>query len=403
MANPMWIPSAEFDDVQRDVYETGFGVEERNCIVQGCAGSGKSCIAMNMFVNLCSRGNRKPVIVTNQRALINAYLRELRSICGVEAANYVREAQGGEPEAYYSKNSVINTFCHGVQNGRFPRDATDLFVDEAQDFTLAQIQQMIDYFGPGLKAVHFFGDDGQQIYEGIDGGDHHVSMQDLVPVAKSVGGKDPYCTTLYDNWRLPPIIARFVDQVEPYSQLALKCHGKGTEKARLLRCESVDDALTKVAGVVSRRIAGTSNYLAAVVCQSRKVCESMYSELCRRNCGTVRRVRGPLSDNWNSYADSEGPKTVESLSGIDKRGATWCVNLIVSTAFASKGLQYDDVFVVTLDFNKKGWDENVLHQLHVALTRTQGGLIVCYTAEENMGEPPRPFVRIVEGCYKTAL
>ena len=116
MANPMWIPSEEFDDVQKDVYEIGFGVEERNCIVQGCAGSGKSCIAMNMFVNLCARGNRKPVIVTNQRALINTYLRELRSISGLEAAKYVREAQGGEPESYYSKNTVINTFSHGIEN-----------------------------------------------------------------------------------------------------------------------------------------------------------------------------------------------------------------------------------------------------------------------------------------------
>lgn len=403
MANPMWIPSEEFDDVQKDVYEIGFGVEERNCIVQGCAGSGKSCIAMNMFVNLCARGNRKPVIVTNQRALINTYLRELRSISGLEAAKYVREAQGGEPEAYYSKNTVINTFSHGIENSRFPKDATDLFVDEAQDFTLVQIQQMIEYFGTGLKAVHFFGDDGQQIYEGIDGGDHHVSMKDLVPVARSVGGKDPYCTTLYDNWRLPPVIAKFVDQVEPNSQLALKCHGRGTELPRLLKCESMDDALSKIAGVVSRQIAGTDNYLAAVICQSRKVCEDLFSKLRLMNCGMVRRVRGPLSDNWTSYADSDGPKTVESLSGVDKRGVPWRINVIVSTAFASKGLQYDDVFVVTEDFNKRGWDENVLHQMHVALTRTQGGLIVCYTPEENMGEPPRPFVRIVESNYSTEL
>lgn len=92
MSKPIWIPNSDFDDVQKEVFEQGFGVEERNCIVQGCAGSGKSCIAMNIFVNLCERQNRKPVIVTNQRALINAYLRELRSLHGVAAEKYVRRA-----------------------------------------------------------------------------------------------------------------------------------------------------------------------------------------------------------------------------------------------------------------------------------------------------------------------
>ena len=157
MAKPMWISNEDLDDVQREILEDGFGVQERNCIVQGCAGCGKSCIAMNIFVQLCARGNRKPVIVTNQRALINAYLRELRSLTDLAAADYVRAAHNGEPQGWFSKNTVINTFNRGIERGVFPKDATDLLVDEAQDFTLQEIQQMINYFGKGLKAVHFFG------------------------------------------------------------------------------------------------------------------------------------------------------------------------------------------------------------------------------------------------------
>lgn len=110
MAKPLYVDPEKFDDVQREILDVGFGVEERNCIVQGCAGCGKSCIAMNMFVNLCARGNRKPVIVTNQRALINAYLRELRSLSDLAAAEYVRAAQNGAKESWFSKNTAINTF-----------------------------------------------------------------------------------------------------------------------------------------------------------------------------------------------------------------------------------------------------------------------------------------------------
>ena len=402
MAKPMWIPSEEFDEVQREIYDVGFGVEERNCIVQGCAGCGKSCIAMNIFVNLCARGNRKPVIVTNQRALINAYLRELRSLTDLAAATYVREAQNTAPQGWFSKNTVINTFNRGVVEGLFPKDATDLLIDEAQDFTLQDIQQMIAYFGDSLKSVHFFGDDGQQIYEGMDGGEHRVSMNDLVAVAKAVGGKDPFCTILYDNYRLPGVIAEFVDQVEPYSQLFRKCHGKGTEKARLLSFKTLNDALHAIANVIPVRMGGVSNYLAAVICQSRKRCEEIYTALYNMNLGGVRRMRGPLSNQWTTYSDLDGPKTIEEISGVTN-GRTWRINVVVSTAFASKGLQYDDVFIVTDDFNGKGWSENVLHQMHVALTRTQGGLIVCYTPSENKGQVPRPFLRVLESKYKTTL
>lgn len=395
MAKPMWIPNEEFDEVQKEVFEEGFGVQERNCIVQGCAGCGKSCIAMNIFVNLCARGNRKPVIVTNQRALINAYLRELRSLTDLAAADYVRAAHNGEPEVWFSKNTVINTFNRGIKRGVFPKDATDLLVDEAQDFTLQEINQMIAYFGSSLKAVHFFGDDGQQIYEGIDDGGSRVAMRDLVAVARSVGGRDPFCKMLYDNYRLPPVIAEFVDQVEPYSNLARRCHGRGTEKARLLEKNTTKEALTTIADFIRVRRASVSNYLVAVICQSRKQCEVIYSALQGMgNLGNVRRVRGPLSDFWTTYRDPDGPKTIEDILGV---------NVVVSTAFASKGLQYDDVVVVTNDFNAKGWSDNVLHQLHVALTRTQGGLIVCYTPYENMGQPPRPFSRVMESKFKVTL
>lgn len=395
MAKPMWISNKDFDDVQREILEDGFGVQERNCIVQGCAGCGKSCIAMNIFVNLCARGNRKPIIVTNQRTLINAYLRELRDLTDLAAANYVRAAHNGEPQGWYSRNTVINTFNRGIENGMFPRDATDLLVDEAQDFTLQEINQMIEYFGTSLQAVHFFGDDGQQIYEGIDDGGHRVSMADLVAVARSVGGKDPFCRRLYDNYRLPPVIARFVDQVEPYSNLANRCHGNGTEPTRLLRYNTWQEALAEVVNVIQVRRANVSNYLAAVICQTRRQCEDIYIALIgMRNLGGVRRIRGPLSDQWTTYRDPDGPKTLEDITGV---------NVVVSTAFASKGLQYDDVIVITTDFNGRGWSPNILHQLHVALTRTQGGLLVCYSPNENMGQPPRPFLRVSENNFRTTL
>ncbi len=169
---------------------------------------------------------------------------------------------------------------------------------------------------------------------------------------------------------------------------------------RLLRFTSDDDALSMVKRLVKLHKGQTSNYRAAVICFTCNKCESSYQTLVQAHEADVdiviAQMRGALDSGNSNYKDPRGPKTIDGEE-------IFSVNEIITTAFSSKGLQYDDVFVLVDDFVRAGqgnsWPTSVLNVLHVALTRTQGGLFVCYVNEAAY----RPFSDVPVNCYKTEL
>ena len=418
MAEPLYRDPSDFDTVQKGVINDGFR-EGKNCVVMGCAGSGKSCIAMAIFIHLCGRGDRKPVIITKQRSLVNTYLNELISITGDAARQYVSDAhsmrmyRGNGPYKlrWFEFNRAVNTYERGVLTGWMHKnetthyslynDATDLLVDEAQDFTQIEMGNILKHFGH-LKTVHFFGDDHQQIYKGAFGQGQQLAMDTLKEYAKQYGSKEVFEQKLYNNYRLPNPVAQFVDAVEgPETMLGEQCFGKRTDIPRVLRFASGDDALFTVKKLVRLRKGQTNNYRAAVICYTCDECESAFNALLEKHKADtdiiIAQMRGALDDGNSDYRDPRGPKTIDG----DEIGS---VNEIITTAFSSKGLQYDDVFVLVDDFVKGGsqggqWPQNVLNVLHVALTRTQGGLFVFYVKESAY----RPFADVPTRCYKTEL
>lgn len=403
MSRPLYIDPAELDESQKTIINDGYR-EGRNCVVMGCAGSGKSCIAMAIFIDLCNKGDRKPVIVTKQRSLVNTYLSELLSLAGDEARNYVVNAHSCDRLDWFSYNQAVNTYEKGIKNGWTFRDveywiywdATDLLIDEAQDFTQEEMNEILDHFD-SLQAVHFFGDDNQQIYEGAFGNVPQLSMDKLVAYAEKYG-ENPLVETLQTNWRLPAPVARFVDAVDgPEKHLGEKCFGQRTDIPRLLHFQSPGNMLAVVSQLVRQRKGQFSNYRAAIICYTCGKCEEVYRALKQEHIAdtdiSIVRVRGALDRNVKNYKDPLGPKTLE---GSKIR----FFNEIVTTAFSSKGLQYDDVFVIVDDFvGSRGWSTSTLNVLHVALTRTEGGLFVCYV---NNGVC-QPFASVPNRLYKTEL
>lgn len=418
MAEPLYRDPVEFDGVQKGVLNDGFR-EGKNCVVMGCAGSGKSCIAMAIFIDLCGRGDRKPVIITKQRSLVNTYLNELISITGDAAKQYVSDAhsirayRGNGPHClrWFAYNRAVNTYERGVKTGWLDADnktrhsvysdATDLLIDEAQDFTQIEMNNILSHFG-NLKSVHFFGDDNQQIYEGAFGQAQQLSMEALVGYAKQYGSKEVFEQKLYNNYRLPNPVAQFVDAVEgPETMLGEQCFGKRTDIPRMLRFASGDDALFTVKKLVRLRKGQTNNYRAAVICYTCDKCDSAFNALLKKHKAdtdiVIAQMRGALDDGNSDYRDPRGPKTIDGEE-IDN------VNEIITTAFSSKGLQYDDVFVLVDDFVRGGsqgnpWPKSVLNVLHVALTRTQGGLFVFYVNESAY----LPFAEVPPRCCKREL
>ena len=409
MAEPLYRDPSDFDEVQKGIINDGFR-EGKNCVVMGCAGSGKSCIAMAIFIDLCGRGDRKPVIITKQRSLVNTYLNELTSITGDAARQYIVAAHTHWHQRWFAYNCAVNTYERGIKTGwsvwkdetrkrhYVYADATDLLIDEAQDFTQTEMNDILSHFG-NLKSVHFFGDDNQQIYEGFFGQTPQLSMNRLVEYAKQYGSKEVFEQKLYNNYRLPNPVAEFVDAVEgPETGLGEQCFGKRTDIPRLLRFPSDADVLSTIKKLVRLHKGQTSNYRAAVICFTCSECESSFQTLSEEHKEdtdiVIAQTRGALDRGNKNYQDPRGPKTIDG-------NEISSVNEVVTTAFSSKGLQYDDVFVLVDDFIKENgqWPIRVLNVLHVALTRTQGGLFVCYVNDAAY----RPFADVPVNCYKTEL
>ena len=429
MSEPLYRDPNDFDETQKAVMNDGFR-EGKNCVVMGCAGSGKSCIAMAIFVDLCGREGRKPVIVTKQRSLVNTYLDELLTLVGDKSRNYIEDAHsirthhgtGPSHVRWFSYNRAVNTYERGIKKGWSDKknvggdeenkdkkysvyhDATDLIVDEAQDFTQVEMNDILKHFS-SLKSVHFFGDDNQQIYEGAFGQLSQLSMTQLVQYASRIGSGGVYAETLENNYRLPNPVACFVDAVEgPESMLSEQCLGKGTAIPRLLRFDSEEKEFATVCGLIRlhKNNAGGSKYRAAVICYTCSKCDSAFEAMSGLHCDDtdiiIAQVRGALDKGKSDYRDRSGPKTIDG----DDIGR---VNEIITTAFSSKGLQYDDVFVLVDDFVRRGddsqasWPRNVLNVLHVAMTRTQGGLFVLYRGEIAF----QPFAGVPERLYMIDL
>ena len=392
MAKPLYLDPEQFDDVQKDILNNGFR-RGRNCVVSGCAGSGKSCIALSIFIELCLR-DRHPVIVTRQRALVNTYVDELRFNCGPEARDYIHDNHDCDRVEWYSQSRVVSTYAKGIQGGLLDQSATDLLVDEAQDFTREEIAHIVSYFG-NLQSIHFFGDDHQQIYEHAFISGPRVSMDELEAVAGQIGSRRAYRRLLYNNYRLPRPVAAFVDYVDgPESNLFAQCFGEGSQKPHLLCYRSVEDAVRSVRSIVRVRQAGSDNYCAAVVSYHCGTCEWAFRELSQEPGCRAARIRGALRPGVSNYRDPDGPKTLEH-AGFS------CANVISTTAFSSKGLQFDDVFVLVDDFTAGTavWDKGLLNVLHVALTRTQGGLYVCYAGKKGA----QPFDHVPSNLCNTRL
>lgn len=173
MAKKDWmIKESDLDDDQIKVL---MATLDRSCVVEGCAGSGKSVLALIKAKRIQrEKGNNYQIIVFT-KALCN-YM------------NAGRKELGLTKEFRY----------HWQWKNRLGCPSSDyVIVDEIQDFDEDEIEDFIDATN---KNYFFFGDTAQSIYEGL---------KDTMPVGE-IGGKH---FELYRNYRLPKPVAYVVQKI----------------------------------------------------------------------------------------------------------------------------------------------------------------------------------------------
>jgi len=168
-----YIKESELDQYQMQLL---LKTLDESMVVSGCAGSGKSVIALH-----------KAKQIQNEKGTDYQIVVFTKSLC--KYMNSGKEELG--------LNNEFNYLYNWVKNGHPSSDF--VIVDEIQDFTKEEIELIK---GATKKHFFFFGDTAQSIYDGLK------NTQDIIDIA-SEAKLLPF--QLYFNYRLPKPIAKITE------------------------------------------------------------------------------------------------------------------------------------------------------------------------------------------------
>ena len=319
------IKESELDDDQIKVLTATL---DKSCIVSGCAGSGKSVLALIKAQRIQKeRGNDYEIIVYT-KALCR-YMESGRKALGLN-----------NPFYYYWK----------WKNKDNKPMADYIIVDEIQDFTSEEIQEFIN---AARKNFFFFGDTAQSIYDGLK---VTVALEDIGYLLPQ--GNKPKMSELYRNYRLPIQVAKFVQYVgvglNPFEESTYKNAGGDDSIPHVLQYESPIEQIKAIKRIIGDRLTDA----AILLPHNEHVKE-------------VGKILTSLEVNYEQqYRDREDYRN--SKDNLDFNTS----NLKLLTYHSAKGLQFETVFLPLLET----FDVEAKRKaLYVAMTRTYKQLYIMYS------------------------
>lgn len=319
------VAEESMDDDQIDLIET---TDDKSMLVAGCAGSGKSVIAMHKAEQLHKAGHD---------VILIAFTKSLK--------NFMREC---------SRRPGFRFYYHYIWE-QDDRPAADyIIVDEIQDFTRAEVGAFIL---AAKKHFLFFGDTAQSIYRQY--GKNTMDMEEIsimtgLPILK-----------LYNNYRLPRPVAKITQNyvgvnVDEYKDKVYK--NKETELPHFVHFDSEQAqllALYKLLNDNSHRTIG-------ILLPSNEDVLRVAQYLKDNNVGFEFKYNSEDEQHNNVY-------NLDFQSIVPK----------IMTYHSAKGLQFE---LVILPFYKGASDTEARKTLYVAMTRTMQSLYVFYSSPT----PPPP-------------
>lgn len=347
MAKKDWM--VKESDLEKDDYEYRVlhAVLDKSCIVSGCAGSGKSVLALIKAQRIQSEKNtQRYKIIVFTKALCK-YMNAGRDELDLKT-----------PFTYHWK----------YRDAGYP--PTDyIIVDEIQDFDKEEIQAFINATN---KHFFFFGDTAQSIYNGIPKPDGTPKVTMPVNRISSIipADKDFELFNLCHNYRLPLPVAKVVQHVgiglPPFSENIYKSPEKVVP--RFVRYNGLEDQVQAIA----RMIENNSVADVGILVPHNDDVDRISALLNKYN--VHHELKSKTEDNLDF--DTENPK--------------------IMTYHSAKGLQFETVFlpgIAPLNPNRR---ESEQKALYVAMTRTYRNLYVMYS-----GNLPFPLSNVPSNLYKT--
>ena len=337
MASEKWfINESEFDDYQYAIKELD---PKRTYVIQGCAGSGKTILALWRAKELqeSNKGSYLFLVFTIAlRKFIDDGIRQIR----------------------IDTNKVLYQWdCENRKN----KPSADFFIiDEAQDFTLTEI----DYIkGKANTSVMLFGDTAQQLYQDkkvtIDGNPRKERTATMPGIAASLNVQ---IRDLTFNYRLPKRIARFAEYINSQSdKLEPRCKKEGAFYPVLKKCKNFEEELNWII---------------------QKIKENNLKDI------GILMPHNVSAENVYNYFNKMGLNPEAKFDVGEKRVMSLDFstdNPKILTYHSAKGLQFQSVFLPSCETT----DDFFQNPLYVAITRTYERLYISYTNELS------PFLRTI--------
>ncbi len=341
MAKKDWmIIESELDDDQLKVL---MATNDKSCIVSGCAGSGKSVLALIKAQRIQKEKGNNYQIIVYTKALCN-YMNAGRDTLGLQKGFYYH--------------------CQWQNMGHPKADC--VIVDEIQDFTREEIQEFIDATN---KNFFFFGDTAQSIYQGLKDTMSVNGINRLFPP-----DKEPKNFPLYRNYRLPITVARIAQYIgvdlDTFDEKTYK--SKETAVPKFIQYNSFNEQIEAIARILK---SDTLEDVGILLPHNKDV--RCASALLNKH-GINHEVKYSDKENWRNNLDfnTSNPK--------------------VMTYHSAKGLQFGAVFLPGISPLSSDPQRTISEQkaLYVAMTRTYRHLYVMYS-----GTLPAPLNTVPSNLY----
>jgi len=309
-----YVKDSELDDYQVKIINKR---TDNSFIVKGCAGSGKSILALWKAKQIQNEGRGSYQFIVFTKALMQYMSDGVRQV-GINSNNvdyhWNWENRKGCPSSDY------------------------IIVDEAQDFSEEDI---LKFKNKARKALLLYGDSAQQLYKFLED-KRTVSMEEIAVVTGF------QTEQLVFNHRLPKKVARLAEYISSTNDdLEGRCKIEGVEKPKILKYNSLEAQLDAISEIIKNRnfedVGIFFRYNADV--------ERAYNHLKRKGLNVEAKFNRTIDLNFNS----DNPKLM--------------------TYHSSKGLQFEAVFLPECNCS----DNDSRNPLYVALTRTYQSLYIMHS------------------------
>lgn len=351
MKKDWMIRESELDDDQVKVL---MATLDKSCIVSGCAGSGKSVLALIKAQRIQRERDNDYQIIVFTKALCR-YMNEGRKALGLT-------------EQF--------TYHYDWQKKRSRPQSKYVIVDEIQDFSKAEIQEFIR----ATKAnFFFFGDSAQSIYNGMKQNDgtikETIPVDDIRMMIPEARGAKTF--SLYRNYRLPKPVARVVQSVgvdlDAYDEATYK--SSENELPRFLAYGNEDAQVA----AISRIIKDSELTDVAILLPHNDDVKRIYDKL--------TSLGGNYELKYNDRKDFRNGQESLDFSTTNPK---------VMTYHSAKGLQFEAVFIPIVEKYPVADTELDRKALYVAMTRTYRYLYVLYS-----GSLPSPLKEVDVKLFAT--